>query len=158
MNLTPIPFGLLPSPLTQTFDHTTCALTVNEWSELGMLIVNATVSFRPRGLEQQINAPIILRFIVSPSSDPSAVIAETGHRTSARGYIRLSSPVIFCPLFLLALNSEWSRVEVVAEGWVIRICYILYFQPFRVIYKQNTCQAAEIKTRNCNFSLIPPRR
>jgi hypothetical protein len=66
MNLTPIRLGLLSSSLTQTFDHTTCALTVNEWSELGMLIVNATVSFRPNGFEQEINAPIMLRFTVSP--------------------------------------------------------------------------------------------
>jgi hypothetical protein len=66
MNLTPIPLGLLSSPLTQTFDHTTCALTVKEWSESGMLMVNATVSFRPKGLEQLIKAPIMLRFIVSP--------------------------------------------------------------------------------------------
>ena len=66
MNLTPIPFRPLSSPLTQTFDHTTCALTVNEWSESGMLMVNATVSSRPKGLEQQINAPIMLRFMVSP--------------------------------------------------------------------------------------------
>jgi hypothetical protein len=65
-----------------------------------MLMVKATVSSRPKGLEQQINAPIMLRFMVSPRSDPSAVIAETGHLTSALGYIRLSSPIIFSPLFL----------------------------------------------------------
>ncbi len=66
MNLTPIPLTLLSSLLTQTFDHTTCALTVNEWSESGMLMVNATVSFEPKGLGQEINAPIMLRFVVSP--------------------------------------------------------------------------------------------
>ena len=48
-----------------------------------MLIVSATVSFRPKGREQQINAPIMLRFMVSPCREPSAVIAETGHLTFA---------------------------------------------------------------------------
>ena len=96
MNLTPIPLGLCSSSQTQIFDHTTWA-TTSKWPE-GPLTVIRNFSSGHSGLGQQINAPWVLRFFVSPSMVPSAVIAEIVHLISALGYIRFSSPFILAPM------------------------------------------------------------
>ena len=143
MNLTPMPFGLASSSQAQPFAHTTCARTVSECSVFGMLMVNATISFNLRGWGQQINAPNMLRFFVSPWMVPSGVTADTGHFTSALGYVRLSPYII-----LLSPSSPtlvWSQ-------WIFEnrnnFKNMLYFQSFRSTKKQNTCQIIKIKAKN----------
>ena len=150
MNLTPIPFGLVWSSQAQPLDHTTCALTVRDCSVSGMSMVSATISFNLRGSGQQINAPSMLRFLVSPWMVPSVVTAETGHLTSALGYVRLSPYIILLsPSPSTLTTSQWNSPK------TKNYKNMLYFQTFRSTKKQNTCQTIRIKEQNDYLAVSP---
>ena len=106
MNLTPMPLGLVAPSQAQIFDQTTFATTCIEPE--GPLSVNKSVSLGHSALSTQMNAPLRLIFLVSPSIVPAADITDTGHLSSVRGYMRFSSVTILTP-FAWGFNSKIIR-------------------------------------------------
>jgi hypothetical protein len=83
MKLTPIPYGIFSSSRERTFDLTTWPMT---WMKPeGPVIVKRHLSFGQRGWVEQMNAPTMLMFLVSPRIVPSVVIAATGHSSCDLG-------------------------------------------------------------------------
>jgi hypothetical protein len=110
-------------------------------------MVNATISLSLSGLAQQINAPSMLRFLVTPGKVVSAVIAQTGHLTSALGYVRLSCRFIASPLC-----CRFSRQRAAFRGFDNRVLF--YFQDVSLTMKQNACQTTRIKTKGVVLARI----
>ena len=106
MNLTPIPLGLVAPSQAQIFDQTTCATTCIEPE--GPSSVSKSVSLGHSAFPTQMNAPLRLTFLVSPSIVPAADIADTGHVSSALGYMRFSSVTGLSP-FAWGFDSNILR-------------------------------------------------
>jgi hypothetical protein len=70
--------------------------------------VSKSVSLGHSAFSTQMNAPLRLIFLVSPRIVPAADIADTGHVSSALGYMRFSSVTGLSP-FAWGFDSKILR-------------------------------------------------